>query len=134
MRLASKNTINMSQDVISDALNKMLNAARAGKNNLSVKRHSKLLLSVLAIAKLRGYVKNYRVENNILNIEIGKLNVCRAIKPRFVAQVGDIEKYAKRYLPAKDIGIVIISTPQGLMAHQTAEEKNLGGALIAFMY
>ena len=124
----------MSQDVISDALNKMLNAERAGKTTLSVKRYSKLLLSVLAIAKMRGYVKNYRVENNILNIEIGKLNLCRAIKPRFVVQVADIEKYTKRYLPAKDIGIIIISTPQGLMTHQTAEEKNLGGALIAFMY
>jgi len=124
----------MSQDVISDALNKMLNASRAGKTTVLVKRHSKLLLSVLAIAKLRGYVKNYRVENNILNIEIGRLNSCRAIKPRFIVQVADIEKYSKRYLPAKDIGIVIISTPQGLMTHPVAEEKNLGGALIAYFY
>ncbi len=124
----------MSQDVISDALNKMLNAVRAGKNTFSVKRHSKLLLSVLAIAKLKGYVKNYRVENNLLNIEIGRLNFCKAIKPRFVVQVGEIDKYAKRYLPAKDIGMVIISTPQGLMTHQTAQEKNIGGSLIAYFY
>lgn len=124
----------MSQDVISDALNKMLNASRAGKSIVSVKRYSKLLLSVLAIAKLRGYVKNYRVENNILNIEISKLNFCQAIKPRFVVQVDEIEKYSKRYLPAKDIGIIIISTSQGLMTHHTAEEKNLGGALIAYFY
>ena len=77
----------MSQDIIADALNKMLNAAKAGKNTVSVARHSKLLISVLAIAKLKGYVKNYRVENNILNIETGKLNNCKAIKPRFVVKV-----------------------------------------------
>ncbi len=124
----------MSQDIIADALNKMLNAARAGKNTVSVARHSKLLISVLAIAKLKGYVKNYRVENNILNIETDKLNNCKAIKPRFVVRVEDIEKYAKRYLPARDIGIVIISTSQGLMTHHTAEEKNIGGSLIAYFY
>src|SRR3972149_4126817 len=120
----------MSQDVIADALNKMLNAAKAGKTTVSVNRHSKLLLSVLAIAKLRGYVKIYRVENNLLNIEIGKLNTCKAIKPRFVVKVDEIEKYVKRYLPAKDIGSIIISTSQGLMTHHTAQEKNIGGSLI----
>jgi small subunit ribosomal protein S8 len=124
----------MSQDIISDALNKMLNAVRARKTSLSVKRHSKLLLSVLAIAKLKGYVKNYRIENNILNIEIGQLNSCKAIKPRFVVQSKEIEKYAKRYLPAKDIGIIIISTSQGLMVHTTAQDKNIGGSLIAYLY
>ena len=124
----------MSQDVIADALNKMLNAAKAGKTAVSVNRHSKLLLSVLAIAKLKDYVKNYRVENNILNIELNKLNACKAIKPRFVVQVGEIEKYVKRYLPAKDMGTIIISTSQGLMTHTTAQEKNIGGSLIAYFY
>ena len=124
----------MSQDIIADALNKMLNASKAKKDTLSVKRHSKLLLSVLAIAKLKGYVKNYRVENNILNIEIGKLNVCQVIKPRFVVKVDEIEKYTKRYLPARDMGILVVSTSQGLMTHHTAQEKNIGGSLIAYFY
>jgi small subunit ribosomal protein S8 len=134
MKSASRNTTNMSQDVISDALNNMLNAVRAGKSTLSIKKYSKLLLSVLAIAKLKGYVKNYRVENSVLNIELGKLSQCQSIKPRFVVEVGEIEKYAKRYLPAKDIGIIVISTPLGLMTHHTAEEKNTGGSLIAYFY
>ena len=124
----------MSQDNIADALNKMLNASRAGKGSIQVVKHSKLLLSVLALAKLKGYVKNYRVENTILNIEIDKLNKCQAIKPRFAVNVGEIEKYVKRYLPARDIGIIIISTSQGLMTHLTAQEKNLGGSLVAYFY
>ena len=124
----------MSQDVIADTLNKMLNAAKADKTTLSANRHSKLLLSVLAIAKLKDYVKNYRVEKNVLNIELGKLNFCKAIKPRFVVQVGEIEKYVKRYLPAKDLGVIIVSTSQGLMTHTTAQEKNIGGSLIAYFY
>ena len=124
----------MSQDVIADALNNMMNANRANKSHIEVKRHSKLLLSVLAIAKLKGYVNNYKADKNALKIEIGKLNFCQAIKPRFVVNVNEIEKYVKRYLPAKDIGTIIISTSQGLMTHNTALEKNIGGCLVAYFY
>jgi len=124
----------MSQDIVADALNQMLNAMKAGRTSIVVARHSKLLISVLAIAKLKGYVKEYKVDGNTLKIEIGRLNHCRAIKPRYIVKVGDMDKYAKRYLPAKDLGILIVSTSQGLMTHQTAQDKNIGGGLLAYFY
>jgi small subunit ribosomal protein S8 len=124
----------MSQDIVADTLNQLMNAKRAGKKEIEVSHNSKFLLSVLALAKLRGYVKSYKMEEKKLKIEIGKLNGCKAIKPRFMVQVSDIEKYIKRYLPAKGIGILMVSTSQGLMTHQTALEKNIGGSLIAYMY
>lgn len=124
----------MSQDRVSDGLNQMMNAVRARKSSVTLKHHSKLLLSILAIAKLKGYVKSYKVENNQLKIEIDKLNKCNAIKPRFVVQTEDMDKYVRRYLPAKNLGIIIVSTSQGLMTHQTAQDKNLGGSLIAYIY
>ncbi|MDP1695353.1 MAG: 30S ribosomal protein S8 [archaeon] len=124
----------MSQDIVSDALNRMMNALRAKQTTLTVKHHSKFLLSVLAIAKLKGYVKSYVVDGNNLTIELDKLNGCRAIKPRYFIHTEDIDKYVARYLPARHIGILIVSTSQGLMTHRTAEEKNLGGSLIAYIY
>jgi len=124
----------MSQDIVADTLNNIMNATRAKKKSIVVTKHSKLLLSVLAIAKLKGYIKNYKVDGTKLNIELGNINGCSAIKPRFMVQVEEIEKYEKRYLPAKDLGIVIISTSQGLMTHQTAQDKHIGGSLIAYMY
>ncbi len=124
----------MSQDVVADALNKIMNANRSGKTTVVITHHSKLLLSILAIAKLKSYVKNYRVENNVLTVEIDKLNGCNAIKPRFVVQVDEIDKYISRYLPAKDLGVIIISTSRGIMTHQTAKEKKIGGSLLAYFY
>ena len=124
----------MSQDIVSDALNQMMNALRAKHSNVTIKRHSKLLLSVLAIAKLKGYVKNYKVEGTSLTIEFGRLNGCNSIKPRFMVSVSTIDKYVTRYLPAKHLGILIISTSQGLVTHQTAQDKNIGGSLIAYMF
>lgn len=133
-RSVSTNIPNMSQDIVSDALNQMMNALKAKHTSVTLKRHSKLLLSVLAIAKLKGYVTSYTVDGNSLTIELGKLNGCNSIKPRFMIGVSDIGKYVARYLPAREIGILIISTNQGLVTHQTAQDKNLGGSLIAYMF
>ena len=124
----------MSQDIVADGLNKIMNASRAGKKKVELKHHSKLLMSVLAIAKLRGYIKHYEIIDKTLNVEIGNLNSCSAIKPRFMVQTDEMEKYSKRYLPAKNIGVLIISTSKGLMTHLTALEKNIGGSLVAYIY
>ena len=124
----------MSQDILADALNQMMNAKKARKTSVTVKVHSKLLLSVLALAKLKGYVKSYSQTLEGFKIEFGKLNGCNAIKPRFVVNSEDYDKYNKRYLPAKDLGIIIVSTSQGLMVHQTASEKKIGGSLLAYFF
>ncbi|MEK6800303.1 MAG: 30S ribosomal protein S8 [Nanoarchaeota archaeon] len=124
----------MSQDVVADALNKIMNAKRAKKKVLEVKMYSRILLSVLAIAKLKGYISDYKIENKTLKIELGALTACGPIKPRFAVQVDEIEEYVSMYLPAKNIGFLIVSTSQGLMTHQTAIEKKIGGSLIAFIY
>jgi len=124
----------MSQDVLSDALSKIMNAKLAGHMTVTLNSHSKLLMSVLAIAKLKGYIKDYNLENNNLVVQINKLNKCNAIKPRFCVTTEEIELFAKRYLPAKDIGILILSTSKGIMTHKTALEKNIGGCLLAYFY
>jgi len=124
----------MSQDIVADALNQIMNAKRAGKKELTIGKYSKLLLSILAIGKLRGYIQDYKVENNELRVTFGKINFCRAVKPRYLVKVRDLDKYVRRYLPARDMGIVLVSTNKGLMTHQTAQEKNIGGSIVAFMY
>jgi len=124
----------MSRDIVADALNQMMNALKAGKESVSVKKNSKLLISVLAIAKLKEYVKSYSANKNEVLIEFAKLNACKAIKPRYVVGFKDLEKYSKRYLPAKDLGIILVSTSKGLMTHQTALDKKIGGCLIAYFY
>ncbi len=124
----------MSHDIVADALNEIMNAKRARKNSVKIKHYSNLLLSVLAIAKLKDYVKDYKVGEDGLAVEFGKLNACRAIKPRYMVKVDEIEKYVRRYLPSRHLGVLIISTSKGLLTHQTAYEKNIGGSLIAYIY
>ncbi len=124
----------MSQDIVADGLNQIMNAKRARKKEVVLTRYSKLLISVLALAKLKGYIKDYGLDSGKLQVEFGKLNECKAIKPRYTVTVNEIEKYQRRYLPAKDFGILIMSSSKGLITDQTAKEKNTGGCLIAYIY
>jgi len=123
----------MSHDIVSDCLNMIMNAKKARKNQLEVNRYSKFLIKVLDIAKKSRYL-DYNIEENKLSIKIKELNECRAIKPRFNATLDEIEKYMRRFLPARNFGIVIISTSKGLMTHKEAYDKNIGGSLIAYFY
>jgi len=111
-----------------------MNAKKARKEFVVVNKHSKLLIKVLDIAIEHGYIKNYKLEENKLKINIGKLIKCNAIKPRFNVGVPNIDKYMRRYLPARDLGILIISTNKGVLTHVEAYEKEIGGMLIAYFY
>ncbi len=124
----------MSQDIVSDGLNRIMNAKKAGHSSVELEHASKFLISVLALAKLKRFIKDYAVSKKSVKVEIGNLNMCNAIKPRFTVTVPEIDKYEKRYLPAKGFGILVLSTSQGLITNETAREKNIGGCLIAYMY
>jgi small subunit ribosomal protein S8 len=125
---------NMSQDIVADGLNQIMNAKRASKNSVVLAKHSKLLISILAIGKLKGYIKSFKLSGNEIDIKFGKFYSCKAVKPRYIVKKKMIDKYVKRYLPSRDMGMLIISTSKGLMTHQTAIDKNLGGSIIAYIY
>lgn len=124
----------MGQDIIADALNEIMNAKRSRKKKVVVDRHSKLLIKILDIAKENGYIESYSVQKTKLEINLGKLNNCGAIKPRFNSKRERVMFYVKRFLPARDLGVLIISTNKGLMTHVQAIEKETGGSLIAYFY
>lgn len=123
----------MSQDIVADALNQIMNAKKARKKSVVIKKHSKLLRNILDIIKESGYL-DYKVKGSELHVEIKDINEFKAIKPRYTVSVGKINNYVRRFLPAKNFGFVVISTNKGLMRHYEAEEKNIGGCLIAYIY
>ncbi|HJZ18674.1 MAG TPA: 30S ribosomal protein S8 [Candidatus Nanoarchaeia archaeon] len=126
----------MSQDTVADALNMIRNANKAGKDEVKIRRMSNLLIEILKIMKQNGAVKKYRINSKEKSVEVtlGDLIECRAIKPRFNVTKFEIEKYRRRYLPARNIGTIIISTNKGLKTHEEAEEEGFGGSLVAFFY
>ena len=124
----------MRQDIIADILNEMMNAKKAEKEAILTNRHSKLLIQVLNIMKQYGYIDYEMHENNVLKITLKELKECRAIKPRYSVNNSRIDKYMRRFLPARNFGYIIISTNKGIMTHIEAQENKIGGSLIAYFY
>lgn len=121
------------QDITANALNCMMNAKRAGKEACIVPT-SKFLVNVLELMKKSDYITSYKEDDGKVEIKIGNLNSCRAIKPRFYVKRDQFDKYIRRLLPSRDFGILIVSTNKGLLTHKEAMEKNIGGSLIAFCF
>ena len=126
----------MSHDIVADALNMIKNATKAKKEIVKINRISNLLIEVLKIMKQKGAIKKYKInaEEKSLEITIGELFECKAIKPRFSVTKDQIEKYRRRYLPSRNFGTVIVSTNKGLMTHEEAQEEKIGGSLVAYFY
>ena len=129
----------MLNDPLSNVLSMINNAEHRAMKLCSVKPASKLIGRVLDIMNAKQYLGSYSIiddgRGNIVQINlIGAINKCGAIKPRFSVGAGTYEKFEKRYLPAKDFGILIVSTPKGIMTHAEAKAKGLGGRLIAYCY
>ena len=126
----------MSHDAVADALNMIRNAKKARKDIIVVKRISNVLIEVLKIMKQEGAIKKYKInpKEKTLEIEIGNLMDCKSIKPRFTVDKDQIENYRRRYLPSRNMGVVIVSTNKGLMTHTEAQEEGIGGCLIAYFY
>ena len=126
-------------DPLSNALSSIKNAEKVGKKECLAKPSSKLIESVLNILKKQNYIKDFKKiegagKTSIKILLTGKINKCAAIKPRYNVKLPDYEKFEKRYLPGKNIGILIISTSKGILDHKESKEKKLGGRLVAYCY
>jgi len=129
----------MMHDPLSAMLSKINNAQKAGKTELKFKPASKLELNVLELLKKHGYIKDYQYADDkkggIITIKLAnRINAIGPIRPRFSVQLAEYEKFEQRYLPAKDFGLLIVSTSKGLLSHIEAKKKKIGGVLLGYVY
>lgn len=126
----------MAQDIVADALNMMKNAKKAGKEEIEIKKISNLLIEILKIMKQKDAIKKYKINPKEKSIEVtlGEISECKSIKPRFTVKKEQIDKYQRRYLPARGVGTIIVSTNKGLMTHEEALNEGIGGCLLAYFY
>lgn len=126
-------------DPLSNALSLIANNDKIGRYECKIKPQSRIIKEVLNIMRDRHYIGEYKLVEDgrgghlVLNL-LGKINKCGAIKPRYPITIEDYEKFEKRYLPAKNFGILMVSTSKGIMTHEEAKKKGFGGVLIAYCY
>lgn len=126
-------------DILSNALSKIMNAERVGKKECIIKPASAMTKRALEIMKEHKYIGEY---SEILDgrggelqvMLLGNINKCGTIKPRFSTRLNEFEKWEKRFLPARGFGILLVTTPQGMTTHEEAKKRSIGGRLIAYCY
>lgn len=126
-------------DPLADALSVIKNAESVGKTSCVVRPASKMIGNVLNVMKEGGYLESFEyVEDGkagVFEVKLaGAINVCGSIKPRYSIGIEDFEKWEKRYLPAKNFGVLVLTTSKGVLSHHEAREQNVGGKLLAYVY
>ena len=126
-------------DTLTNGLITIINNEMRNKRECIISPASKLLGRVLRIMQLNGYLGEFEFiddgRSGKFKIQLlGRINKCGAIKPRFAVKVGEFENWEKKFLPSRDVGILVVSTSRGVVAHKEAEEQNMGGRLLAFVY
>ena len=126
-------------DPLADALTNIRNNELQVNDSCVISPASKLIGHVLGVMQKESYIGNFELVEDgragKFNVELlGNINKCGVIKPRHAVKKDKFEKFEKRYLPAKNFGILIVTTPEGIMTHNEAKERGIGGRLLAYMY
>jgi len=126
-------------NVLSNLFASLQNAEMRNKKNCMVIPASNLASEVLRVLQKRRYIGEFEfiddgVGGKLMVQLLGKINKCGVISPRFSVKSIKLVDWEHRYLPAVGVGILVVSTPQGVMSHTEAQEKGVGGRLIGYVY
>lgn len=129
----------MLNDPLANFMSVILNHEKASKSECIISPSSKIIKELLKVMKANGYILDFKEivdsRGNYLKLDLnGNINKCGVIKPRYSVKANNIEKFENRYLPAKDLGLLFVSTPRGIMTHYDAKSQKIGGRLLAYCY
>ncbi|MFB9312635.1 30S ribosomal protein S8 [Nocardioides plantarum] len=129
-------------DPIADMLTRLRNANQAFHDDVSMP-YSKLKQGVAEILKQEGYIASFDVTDNegvgqtlTITLKYGRSRERSLAGLRRVSKPG-LRVYAKHTgLPKVlgGLGIAIISTSQGLLTDRQANQKGVGGEVLAYVW
>ncbi len=129
-------------DPIADFLTRLRNAISAGHKVVELPG-SKMKLEMTKILKEKGYILNYKFEEDGAksNIKIA-LKYHPETKESAIKSLVRVSKPGlRRYTNVEEmprvlngLGIAILSTSMGLMTDKEARQKNVGGEVLCYVY
>jgi len=125
-------------DHLADALNTIKTHEIVGQNVCTV-RATRLIEEVLRVLKDHNYLKEYKkVEDGrggLFEVALdGRINDCGVIKPRMPVKRNEWARKEQQFIPGFGVGLLIVSTPDGIMTNMDADKKRVGGRLLAYVY
>jgi len=129
-------------DTLANALATIQNAEMRGKKETVIMPASKLIAAVLRVLQQEGYTGEFEYIDDgrwgKFRVQLlGRINKTNVIKPRMPVSYRELTampESLRKYLASRDIGILILSTSQGVMSHKEAIKRKIGGVLLAYVY
>lgn len=128
-------------DPIADMLTRLRNANSAFHESVSMP-YSKMKANIAEILEREGYIENFEVEDAkvgktlVLNLKFGPGRERALAGLRRISKPG-LRVYAKSTnLPRVlgGLGVAILSTSSGLLTDREAQEKGVGGEVLAYIW
>ena len=126
-------------NILANLFSTMYNNELRNKKECLVVPSSNLATKVLKTMQTNKYIGEFEtIDDGIggkIRIQLlGRINRCGIISPRFAVKTKEFGKWERQYLPAVGIGVLIVSTSQGVLSHKETQEKQIGGRLIGYVY
>jgi len=78
-------------------------------------------------------VDNHRSGKIVVNLT-GRLNRCGVISPRFDIALRDMERFTSNLLPSRQFGFIVLTTSSGIMDHEEARRRHIGGKILGYFF
>ena len=125
-------------NTIADACCALKNAERARKTEVIISPASKVLQEILRIFQRQAYIGEFERyddgrQGKFKIALLGKINECAGLI-RLNYKISQYEMLERKLLPAPGLGIIVLTTNQGIMTMNEAEEKRIGGHALCYIY
>jgi small subunit ribosomal protein S8 len=125
-------------DHLADALNTIKTHEIVGQDRCTVKA-TRLVSQILKVLKEHKYLKDFKTVDDgrggWFEVQLdGRINDCGVIKPRMPVKRHEWAKREQEFIPGFGVGLLIVSTPNGIMTNAEAEKQHIGGRLLAYVY
>jgi small subunit ribosomal protein S8 len=125
-------------NTIADACCALKNAEKARKTDVVISPASKVLQQILRIFQRHAYIGEFERyddgrQNKFKIALLGKINECAGLM-RLNYKISQFELLERKLLPAPGLGLIILTTNQGIMTMSEAEDKNIGGHTLCYIY